>query len=109
MGYLWEHLVLNELLARVGRQGLGYWRDKRGHEVDFVLARRGKDPVAIECKWRAERFEPTSLLSFRRLHPKGRNFVVAHGMARSVQRRFGGLEVTLCSLESLTDLLGAAN
>ncbi len=105
MGYLWEHLVLNELLARVGRQGLGYWRDKRGHEVDFVFARRGKDPLAIECKWRGESFEPGGLQAFRRSYPKGRNFIVAHDVERAFQRSFTGVEATFCSLESLIELL----
>lgn len=105
MGYLWEHLVLNELLARVGRQGLGYWRDKRGHEVDFVCARRGKNPMAIECKWRAERFDPAALQSFRRLYPKGRNFIVAQDVERPFKRRFSELEATFCPLDSLIELL----
>ena len=105
MGYLWEHLVLNELLARVGRPGLGYWRDKRGHEVDFVCARRGKDPMAIECKWRAERFDPAALQSFRRLYPKGRNFIVAQDVERPFKRRFPELEATFCPLDSLIELL----
>jgi len=30
-----------------------YWRDKRGHEVDFVIARRHGPPIAVECKWSA--------------------------------------------------------
>jgi predicted AAA+ superfamily ATPase len=105
MGYLWEHLVLNELFARVGRQGIGYWRDKRGHEVDFVFARRGRDPMAIECKWRAERFDPAALQSFRRLHPKGRNIIVAQDVERPFKRRFGELEATVCPLDSLIELL----
>ncbi len=105
MGYLWEHLVLNELLAGVGRQGLGYWRDKRGHEVDFVWARRGRDPVAIECKWRADRFEAHSLQSFRRIYPKGQNLVVASDVDRPYSRKHGDLNVTVCSLEGLLTLL----
>lgn len=106
MGYLLEHLVLNELIARVGRPGLGYWRDKSGHEVDFVLARRGKDPIVIECKWRAERFEPAALQSFRRTYPKGPNFIVAHDVERSFRRVFAGVEATFCSLATLIELLG---
>lgn len=104
-GYLWEHLVLNELLARVGRQGLGYWRDKRGHEVDFVFAPRGGDPTAIECKWRADRFEPAALRAFRRSHPKGRNFIVAHDIDRPIRRHYGEIEVVFCSLERLIKAL----
>ncbi len=104
-GFLWEHLVLNELAARMGRMSLQYWRDKRGHEVDFVLARRGQAPVAIECKWSADRFEPQSLRSFRQAYPKGRNFLVAQDVARTHARRFGAVEVTLTSLEALPELL----
>jgi predicted AAA+ superfamily ATPase len=105
LGYLWEHLVLNELLARIGRQGLGYWRDKRGHEVDFVLVRHGKNPLAIECKWRAERFDPAALLSFRRSYPKGRNFIVAQDVERPFNRHFIELAATFCPLASLIEML----
>jgi len=36
-----EHFVLNEMQAHMQAREVRYWRDKRGHEVDFVLARRG--------------------------------------------------------------------
>jgi len=26
------------------------WRDKREHEIDFVMQQCGKPPIAIECK-----------------------------------------------------------
>ncbi len=42
--FLWQHLVLNELLATLQGEPLHYWRDKAGHEMDFVLARRGSPP-----------------------------------------------------------------
>ena len=105
MGYLWEHLVLNEILACCGRQGIGYWRDKRGHEVDFVISRRGHPPLAIECKWQADRFDPTALKSFRQIYPAGMNFLVAQDVDRSFQRRFANLEVVVCSLNSLIEHL----
>ena len=54
LGQLWEHFVLNELMAHLQSRNIHYWREKRGHEVDFILARRGADPIAIECKWSAE-------------------------------------------------------
>ncbi|MBI5096453.1 MAG: ATP-binding protein [Nitrospirae bacterium] len=38
-GILWEHLVLNEIQAHLQSRKVMYWRDKRGHEVDFVLIR----------------------------------------------------------------------
>jgi uncharacterized protein len=104
-GYLWEHLVLNEIQARIGRHSVGYWRDKRGHEVDFVLGRPRRDPIAIECTWRAEQFDCAGAQSFRRRYRKGENLVVAHDVTRTYKKRCGGLEVTFCSLSSLIDLL----
>ena len=51
LGQLWEHYVLNEIHGRLGERRVQYWRDKQGHEVDFVIAPRGRAPIAIECKW----------------------------------------------------------
>ncbi len=105
MGFLWEHLTLNELQARRGSAPILYWRDKRGHEVDFVIARRGRAPTAIECKWSADRFDPRSLRSFRQAYPNGKNYLVAHDVERTHARRFGEIEVTLTSLRVLPDML----
>jgi len=102
LGYLWEHLVLNELQARLGRQQIHYWRDKRGHEVDFVLKRHGKTPVAIECKWSAKNFEPDGIAAFRRRYEEGDNIVVANDVDRHYRKHSGGLEVEFHSIESLT-------
>ncbi|MDP2791546.1 MAG: DUF4143 domain-containing protein [Rectinemataceae bacterium] len=68
-GIFWEHLVLNELKAGAQEQEILSWRDKQGHEVDFVLAPRGSDPVAIEVKWSSDAFETGGLKAFRALHP----------------------------------------
>src|SRR5207249_1298213 len=77
LGFLWEHLVLNEIMAHVQNRDLRYWRDKRGHEVDFVLAPRRGNPTVLECKSSADRFDDTNLLAFRRQYPEGENFVIA--------------------------------
>ncbi len=47
---MWEHFVLNELQSKLQLRTLFYWRDKRGHEVDFILKARSQEPTAIECK-----------------------------------------------------------
>ena len=47
---LWEHFVLNEIHAALQTRRIHYWRDKRGHEVDFVLTRRGGNPIAEDRK-----------------------------------------------------------
>ena len=103
MGTLWEHLVLNELQAGLPRAGIGYWRDKRGHEIDFVLSGRGMKPLAIECKWRADRFDPANLASFRGAYPQGANLLVTQDAERTYKKTIKGLEVTVCPLKCLVD------
>jgi predicted AAA+ superfamily ATPase len=100
LGTLWEHFVLNEMMARMQTREINYWRDKRGHEIDFVLAKRGRTPTAIECKWSADRFDPTNLEAFRRLHPSGENLVLAADVKQTFHRNYGALKVTFEPLDS---------
>jgi len=103
LGMMWEHFVLNELMTRTQSRDVAYWRDKRGHEVDFVLARRRKKPLAIECKWSADSFDPTNLRAFRQQHPEGENVVVAQDVGRAFGRTFGKLRVRFESLDAFAD------
>ncbi|HMO52831.1 MAG TPA: ATP-binding protein [Kiritimatiellia bacterium] len=99
-GVLWEHLVLDELLARFGRDAIFYWRDKQKHEVDFVLARRGLPPVAIECKWRMHDDAGKNFSSMRTLHPDLHGLVVAADVDRPrVNRANGWIETGLAGIE----------
>ena len=99
-GALWEHYVLNEYLGCRQRRDIHYWRDKRGHEVDFVTVRRRR-PVAIECKWRADGFDPTNFRAFRKAYPAGENFVVTADTDRSYLRRDGDLQYRFVGLPDL--------
>lgn len=101
LGYLWEHFVLNEIQANLQTRRINYWRDKRGHEVDFVLKKRGKDPIAIECKWNSDHFDSRGLEAFRRQYPKGENYLVANDVDITLTKKFGEIEVDFVSLESL--------
>jgi hypothetical protein len=105
LGTLWEHYVLNEIMGRGQRRDVRYWRDKRGHEVDFVLARRGSAPAAIECKWNPDAVEPSGLRAFRRQYPKGENWIVCPDLKRSFTRGFGDTSATFVSLDMLVDNL----
>lgn len=105
LGILWEHFVLNEMMAHLQTREIGYWRDKRGHEVDFVLAARRKSPIAIECKWSADRFDPANLLAFRTQHPDGDNVVLAEDITRAFTRNYGTLTVRFESLASFVEHL----
>lgn len=107
-GTLWKHLVLNEMLARLDTDDVRYWRDKHGHEVDFVLARPGGDPVAVECKWSLRGVgDLRGLAAFRRAYPQGRNLVVVSDAARSFSRTVSGVAVDVTSVDGLIEALGA--
>ncbi len=101
LGVLWEHFVLNELHARLQSRDIGYWRDKRQHEVDFVIKRRGKPPAAIECKWSAEGFDARNLAAFRQIHRTGENFVVSRNNQRAYRRTLSGCDVQFVDLKEL--------
>jgi len=103
LGILWEHFVLNELHARLQSRNVRYWRDKRGHELDFVLVRSGKLPTVIECKWSANDFEATNLRSFRMEYPGGKNYVVAQDLKRPFSRSYADLRVEFVSLDALIE------
>jgi predicted AAA+ superfamily ATPase len=108
LGLLWEHLVLNELQAYLQSRRIGYWRDKRGHEIDFVLARRGQAPLALECKWSADDVDLTNLKAFALRYPKADLRVIAHDVDRSYQRRTDAFTVTYSGLTALLSSLREA-
>jgi len=101
MGPLWEHYVLNELHAQLQTRDIHYWRDKHGHEIDFIYIRRGASPVTIECKWSADQFDAAALRSFRTVYPRGDNYVVAEDVGRPYEREYHGLKLKFVSLRNL--------
>lgn len=101
LGVLWEHYVLNEIYARTQAREVHYWRDKRGHEVDFILLKRGQAPIAIECKWTANAVKTRNLKAFRRSHPGGDNWIVASDVERNFSREEDGLKVEFLGLDHL--------
>jgi hypothetical protein len=95
-GVLWEHLVLDTLIA-AGLPKIHFWRDKQQREVDFVLP-RGRDAVdAIECKWNPGAFEARGLAAFREQYPTGKNFVVSPLTGPAYERIQDGLKVSVVS------------
>ena len=101
MGILWEHFVLNEMHAGLQTRDIHYWRDKRGHEIDFIFKKRGGHPITIECKWRSGKFDPANLKAFRRAYPKGDNFVVCHDVDQPYPKAFDNVPVTYVPLSRL--------
>ena len=109
LGLLWEHFVLNEIHARLQIRNIGYWRDKRRHEIDFVISKRGKPPIAIECKWSADGFDARNLVAFRQIHPRGDNYVVCHDVVRPYRRPVPGADVQFLNLDGLIARLQVAS
>lgn len=105
-GPLWEHLVLNELHAHLQTREIRYWRDKAGHEVDFVIPRKKGGPIAIECKWRAAEFDPKNLKIFRAIYPEGLSLVVSSDVAAPSSRMFGAVGATIAGIADLPRLIG---
>jgi hypothetical protein len=99
-GYLFEHLVLNELHAHLQTRKILYWRDKQGHEIDFIVLKKGK-PHAIECKWSSGEFDPSNMKLFRRRYPEGENYVVCWDVESPYTRDFGEIMVRFVSIEEL--------
>ncbi len=108
-GILWEHYILNEIQARTGQRHLHYWRNKRGHEVDFIFIKRGDPPLAIECKWSAGQFNSAGLKAFRRKYPEGVNLVVSPDVDRSYSRSYAGMKIKFVNLSGLIKILRGAN
>lgn len=100
-GRLWEHYVLNEMSARVPLSNLHYWRDKQGHEIDFVWQPRGRAVTAIECKWSARDFDPANFRIFAKSYPKAALIVVSTDATPSFTRDYGGVKVEFTTLDKL--------
>ncbi len=98
-GLLWEHLVLETLIATVGMRNLRFWRDKKQREVDFVVRRSGGRLDALECKWSAGSFSSRGLRAFRNLYPEGANFVLSPQPEAAYLQAMDGLEIVACNLE----------
>lgn len=104
MGYLWEHFVLNEIFAHRQTRDIGYWRDKQGHEIDFVINKRGQPLLAIECKWRDQDFDPANAKVFLRHYDKARLCVVSHNVIQPYSRRYGDFTIKFINLAGLRDI-----
>jgi hypothetical protein len=98
--FLPSHSV-NELMVQIQNRDVAYWGDKHGHEVDFVLARPRTKPLAIECKWSADNFDPANLRAFRQQLPEGEDFVIAQDVERAFSQNYQDLRVRFVGLNAL--------
>ena len=75
-GHLLENLVLESMQAQPKSFQIHFWRDKRGHEIDFVIQTGKRELLVIECKSQRRNFSLKNLLIFRSHYPEGKNIVV---------------------------------
>lgn len=106
MGILWEHYVLNELQANLQSRQIRYWRDKQGHEVDFIVVRRGQPPLAIEAKLTSRDFDFANLRLFMRQYPQSQAVVVASDLKRSLTRVVDGISLSFMKLPDFIKFIG---
>jgi uncharacterized protein len=93
-------------MAHMPTREIFYWRDKREHEVDFILTGRRNKPTTVECKWSASEFDVTNLQIFRRQYAEGENYLLAQDIDRSFSRRFGEITVRFENLEAFAKGIG---
>ncbi len=96
-GVLWEHFVLEHLQAHFPDTPVRYWRDKAQRELDFVLAHRRDAVDVVECKWDPLAFDSAALRVFRDYYPKGRNYLVTPSGDPAYAKRFGTIDVRVCT------------
>lgn len=112
-GFLWEHIILNELHAQLPLRTVNYWRDKKGHEVDFVVAGRERESMlTIECKYavtdlghEAIKNIVRNMAAFRAYYPVGENFVVAYDVVAPFTRVYDGVKLTFVNAAQLIERL----
>ena len=105
-GTLWEHVVLNEFTALMQDKSVNYWRDKQGHELDFVIpASRGAVDV-FECKWNSKHIDVSNTRIFRNKYPAGTNYAVVYDCDKSYKTEIGGIKVTVLGLKHLRESVG---
>jgi len=109
-GLLWEQCVLNELHAKLQTKKINYWRDKRGHEIDFVISHKTNTSVTvIECKFSTINIDFSSFSKnigvFRKLYPEGRNFIVASDVTIPFARKIDEILLEFVSPEMLIKAL----
>lgn len=115
LGFMWEHCILNEMHAHLQTRSINYWRDKREHEIDFVVHNRVNNTLdAIECKFNSSMDDLVSssvgrnFEAFRSFYPDGGNFVVSHNIDRPIKKKFKEMTLWFVGPKDLIRFLTAS-
>lgn len=100
-GLLWEHCVLDVLRTRFAEKSLYYWREKTGHELDFIVKHNTNDVAVYECKHNPDTFDAAPLVAFRALYPKGTNYVLSPLVKDAYRRTMRGQNVKFIPVDEI--------
>lgn len=101
LGQMWEHFVLNEIQSHLQSRQIHYWRDKQGHEVDFIIERRGHAPIAVEAKWSSNAFDFTGLRVFLHQYPNAKAFFVSNDLKQTKTKNIDNIPIIFTGLKGL--------
>lgn len=105
LGDLWEHYVLNEIQGSTQSPRIAYWRDKTGHEIDFIIPKRSGKIIAIECKWSEKSFDFKTFKVFSKFYPSAQLVVVCQDVDMPFTRKIQDKTVRFTSLTNLREIL----
>ena len=60
----------------------------------------------MECKWKADHFDPSNLILFRKLHPEGENFVICYDVDKPYRKNYNRISVNFQSIGGLSQFKG---
>ncbi|MBK9323033.1 MAG: ATP-binding protein [Bdellovibrionaceae bacterium] len=103
-GNFFEHFVLNEFISQLKVSEIYYWRDKAQHEVDFIIKKRGKSPVAVEVKYSYKNFDVKNIKRFRKIHTEGLNYVVSQDVVKPFTKKYDETEVRFINVSNLDQI-----
>jgi uncharacterized protein len=111
VGLLWEQCILNEINAYLQSRAIHYWRDKRGHKIDFVFYNKSNNSLTtIECKFNSLQLNSSksaittivkNIEAFRYHYPKGENFIVSSDIDTSFERNYSGVRISFVNARDL--------
>jgi len=105
LGFLWEHFVLNELISILQHRKIYYWRDKRGHEVAFIIRNHNGKNIAIECKWKEEQFSANNFTIFSKYYPDFENLVITSDTKKEYYKKISNVKIKFINAMEIANYL----
>ena len=97
---IWTQTIANRLTATVEKHQLYHWCDRRRRKIDFVIAAADRTHcTTIECIPDTTQYSSRCLKVFRRLYPRGQNFIFTPQVSIPNYTRFDNLGVIFCTPE----------